>query len=62
MVLGSHGSRRAIASHVASEVAAAFAKLGAEVRPAPPQDFAAFLAAETRKWTEVAKAANIKIE
>jgi tripartite-type tricarboxylate transporter receptor subunit TctC len=50
------------ASLAAPEVAAAFAKLGAEVRPAPPQDFAAFLAAETRKWTEVAKAANIKIE
>jgi tripartite-type tricarboxylate transporter receptor subunit TctC len=50
------------ASLAAPEVAAAFAKLGAEVRPASPQDFAAFLAAETRKWTEVAKAANIKIE
>jgi tripartite-type tricarboxylate transporter receptor subunit TctC len=44
------------------DVAAAFARLGAEVQPASPQDFAAFLAAETRKWTEVAKAANIKIE
>jgi tripartite-type tricarboxylate transporter receptor subunit TctC len=48
-------------SLTAPEVAAAFAKLGAEVRPASPQDFAAFLAAETKKWTEVAKAANIKI-
>jgi tripartite-type tricarboxylate transporter receptor subunit TctC len=44
------------------EVAAAFAKLGAEVRPAPPQDFAAFLAAETRKWSSLARAANIRIE
>jgi tripartite-type tricarboxylate transporter receptor subunit TctC len=44
------------------DVAAAFARLGAEVRPASPQDFAAFLAAETKKWSEVAKAANIKIE
>jgi tripartite-type tricarboxylate transporter receptor subunit TctC len=50
------------ASLMAPDVATAFAKLGAEVRPAPPQDFAAFLAAETRKWTEVAKAANIKVE
>jgi tripartite-type tricarboxylate transporter receptor subunit TctC len=49
-------------SLTARDVAAAFAKLGAEVRPASPQDFAAFLAAETKKWTEVAKAANIKIE
>jgi hypothetical protein len=47
---------------MAPDVAAAFAKLGAEVRPAPPWDFAAFLSAETRKWTEVAKAANIKVE
>jgi tripartite-type tricarboxylate transporter receptor subunit TctC len=50
------------ASLMAPDVATAFAKLGAEVRPAPPRDFAAFLAAETRKWTEVAKAANIKVE
>jgi tripartite-type tricarboxylate transporter receptor subunit TctC len=50
------------ASLTAPDVATAFAKLGAEVRPAPPRDFAAFLAAETRKWTEVAKAANIKVE
>jgi tripartite-type tricarboxylate transporter receptor subunit TctC len=50
------------ASLAAPEVMAAFGKLGAEVRPAPPQDFAAFLAAETRKWAAVAKAANIKID
>jgi tripartite-type tricarboxylate transporter receptor subunit TctC len=50
------------ASLTAPEVAAAFAKLGAEVRPAPPQDFAAFLAAETRKWGDLVKAANIKAE
>ncbi len=46
----------------APEVAAAFAKLGAEVRPGSPRDFAAFLAAETQKWVSVAKAANIKID
>jgi tripartite-type tricarboxylate transporter receptor subunit TctC len=50
------------ASLMAPDVATAFAKLGAEVRPASPRDFAAFLSAETRKWTEVAKAANIKVE
>ncbi len=44
------------------QVAAAFAKLGAEVRPGPPQAFAAFLAAETQKWSQVAKTANIKLE
>jgi tripartite-type tricarboxylate transporter receptor subunit TctC len=44
------------------EVAAAFARLGAEVRPAPPQDFADFLTAETRKWSSLARAANIRIE
>jgi tripartite-type tricarboxylate transporter receptor subunit TctC len=49
-------------SLTAPDVAAAFARLGAELRPAPPQEFAAFLAAETKKWTEVAKAANIKLE
>jgi tripartite-type tricarboxylate transporter receptor subunit TctC len=49
-------------SLTAPEVAAAFAKLGAEVRPAPPQDFAAFLAAETQKWSSLARAANIRIE
>jgi tripartite-type tricarboxylate transporter receptor subunit TctC len=44
------------------DVAAAFAKLGAEMRPGPPQAFAAFLAAETQKWSQVAKTANIKLE
>ena len=44
------------------EAAAAFAQLGAEVRPASPQDFAAFLAAETAKWADVARTANIKLE
>src|SRR6516225_8651786 len=43
-------------------VAPACAKLGAEVRPAPPQAFAAFLAAETQKWSQVARTANIKLE
>jgi tripartite-type tricarboxylate transporter receptor subunit TctC len=44
------------------EAMAAFAKLGAEVKPGSPKDFAAFLAAETQKWTQVAKAANIKLD
>jgi tripartite-type tricarboxylate transporter receptor subunit TctC len=49
-------------SLTAPEVAAAFAKLGAEVKPAPPQDFANFLAMETQKWSSLARAANIRIE
>jgi tripartite-type tricarboxylate transporter receptor subunit TctC len=50
------------ASLSAPEVAAAFAKLGAEVRPDSAQSFAAFLAAETEKWAHVVKTANIKVE
>ena len=42
-------------SLAAPEVTAAFAKLGAEVQPGPPQDFGAFLAAETQKWSTVAR-------
>jgi hypothetical protein len=43
-------------------VTAAFAKLGAEVQPSRPQDFGAFLAAETQKWSTVARSASIKVE
>jgi tripartite-type tricarboxylate transporter receptor subunit TctC len=50
------------ASLSAPEVAAAFVKLGAEVRPDSAQSFAAFLAAETEKWANVVKTANIKVE
>jgi tripartite-type tricarboxylate transporter receptor subunit TctC len=50
------------ASLASPQIAAAFAKLGAEVRPAPPRAFAALLATETQKWSEVAKTANIKLE
>src|SRR5262249_13203873 len=50
------------ASLASPQVTAAFAKLGAEVRPGPPQAFAAFLAAETRKWSQFAKRATIKID
>jgi tripartite-type tricarboxylate transporter receptor subunit TctC len=50
------------ASLSAPEVATAFAKLGAEVRPDSAQAFAAFLAAETEKWANVVKTANIKVE
>jgi tripartite-type tricarboxylate transporter receptor subunit TctC len=49
-------------SLVAPEVTAAFAKLGAEIQPGRPQDFGAFLAAETQKWSTVARSASIKVE
>jgi len=37
-------------------------KLVARARPGTPQDFAAFMAAETKKWTETINAANIKAD
>ncbi|MBX9774876.1 MAG: tripartite tricarboxylate transporter substrate binding protein [Xanthobacteraceae bacterium] len=38
------------------------AKLVARPRPGTPQDFAKFMAAETAKWTETIKAANIRAD
>ena len=38
------------------------AKLAARARPGTPQDFAAFMAAETRKWSETITAANIRAD
>ena len=40
----------------------ALARLYAEAKIGSPQDFAAFIAAEAAKWTEVANAAGIKVE
>jgi tripartite-type tricarboxylate transporter receptor subunit TctC len=37
-------------------------KLGALSRPASPAEFGAFIAAENRKWSAVAKAAGVKID
>ena len=37
-------------------------KLGVNARPGSPEDFAAFIARETEKWTAVAKQAGIKVE
>ncbi len=37
-------------------------KLGVNARPGPPEDFAAFIARETEKWTAVAKQAGIRVE
>jgi tripartite-type tricarboxylate transporter receptor subunit TctC len=38
------------------------AKFGSQVRIGTPQEFATFLAGETRKWAAAAKAANISID
>ena len=45
-----------------AEMKAALGKFQVEAKPGSVPDFAAFLAAETKKWAEVAKAANIKVE
>ncbi len=37
-------------------------KFGSEPRIGTPQEFAAFLAGETRRWSDIAKAANVSIE
>jgi tripartite-type tricarboxylate transporter receptor subunit TctC len=37
-------------------------KFGSEARIGTPQEFATFLAGETRKWADIAKAANVSIE
>jgi tripartite-type tricarboxylate transporter receptor subunit TctC len=50
------------ASLASPEAAAAFAKLGAEIKPGSPQEFASFLAEETARWAAVATAAKIKLE
>ena len=38
------------------------AKVGSEASPGSPQDFANFIAAETRKWSEVARTAGISLD
>ena len=45
-----------------AEVMDALGKLGAEVRPDSPQEFAAFLARERDKWVEVVRLAGVKNE
>ena len=37
-------------------------KFGSQARIGSPQDFASFLAGETRKWADIAKAANVSVE
>jgi tripartite-type tricarboxylate transporter receptor subunit TctC len=37
-------------------------KISAKPKLGSPQEFAAFMAAQTRKWSEIVKAADIKLE
>jgi tripartite-type tricarboxylate transporter receptor subunit TctC len=46
----------------ASDIQAKITALGTEAKPGSPADFAAFIAAQHRKWTEVGKAAGVKID
>ena len=45
-----------------AEVQENLAMVGSEASPGSPQDFAAFIAAETRKWSAVVKMAGISLE
>src|ERR1700730_2540391 len=44
------------------DMKATLAKFGSEANIASPQEFAAFMAGETQKWSNVAKAAHVEIE
>ncbi len=46
----------------APDIQAKITSLGTEAKPGSPADFAAFIAAQHRKWTEVGKAAGVKID
>ena len=45
-----------------AEVQENLAMVGAEASPGSPQDFAVFIAAETRKWSAVVKMAGISLD
>ena len=44
------------------ELGTSLAKLSARPKVGSPEDFAAFMAAETQKWAPVIKAANISVD
>jgi tripartite-type tricarboxylate transporter receptor subunit TctC len=46
----------------APDVQDTIARLGAVSNPATPQAFGAFIAAQLKKWTDVAHAANIRVD
>jgi tripartite-type tricarboxylate transporter receptor subunit TctC len=43
------------------EIQSMLANVGTESKPGSPQEFAAYIAAQNRKWVEVGKAAGVKI-
>lgn len=45
-----------------AEMQASLAKLGVEARPGSPEEFASFIAAESRKWSAIADAAGIRVD
>jgi tripartite-type tricarboxylate transporter receptor subunit TctC len=45
-----------------ADIRDSLAKIGAEATPGSPQDFANFIAVETKKWSTVAKMAGISLE
>ncbi len=54
--------RELVAYAKTKEAEAILAKLSARPKVGSPEDFAAFMAAETQKWAAVVKAADIKAE
>jgi tripartite-type tricarboxylate transporter receptor subunit TctC len=46
----------------ASDIRERFAAMGAETIVVPPEGFAHYMAAEFKRWGEVIRAANIKLE
>jgi tripartite-type tricarboxylate transporter receptor subunit TctC len=45
-----------------AEMTELLTKFGSQARIGTPQEFAAYLAGETRKWADIAKAANVSVE
>jgi tripartite-type tricarboxylate transporter receptor subunit TctC len=48
--------------HAGPDIRSRFQTLGAVSKPNSPAEFAAFIAAEHRKWSELAASAHIKLE
>ena len=46
----------------ASDIRANLAKAGTQAKPGSPADFAAFIATQYRRWVEVGKAANVRVD
>ena len=46
----------------AADMVGLLTRFGSEARIGSPQDFATFLAGETRRWADIAKAANVSVD